>query len=81
MIPSPSIRHRTDTLHSGSPPAGSAPACFVAPDQPAAPPQICSCNAQVALSKSKPQTVFDLKRSPGPLPSNLTGTYDPPKSP
>jgi hypothetical protein len=33
MIPSPSIRHRTDPLHAGSLSAGSAPACIVAPDR------------------------------------------------
>ena len=32
----------------------------------------------VARSKSNPRTFFDLKRSPAPLPSNLTGTHDPP---
>jgi hypothetical protein len=81
MIPSPSIRHRTDPLHSGSLSAGSAPACIVALDWPAAPPQICPRNAYVVRSKSNPQTLFDLKPSPGPLPSNLTGTHHPPKSP
>ena len=60
MIPPPSIRHRTAPLHSGSLSAGSAPACIVAPDRPAAPPQIRSGNAQVARSKSNPQTFFDL---------------------
>jgi hypothetical protein len=81
MMPAPSIRHRIDRLHSGSLSPGSAPACIVAPHRPAAPPQIRSRNAQVARSKSIPQTFFDLKRSSGPLPSNRTGTHDPPKSP
>ena len=71
MIPSPSIRHRTDPLHSGSLSADSARACIVAPGRPAAPPQIRSRNAQVARSKSNPLTFLDLKRSPGPLPSIL----------
>jgi hypothetical protein len=43
-------------------------------------PQIRSRNAQGARSKSIPQ-FFNLKRSSGPLPSNRTGTHDPPKSP
>jgi hypothetical protein len=81
MIPSPSIRHRIDTLHSGSRSAGSAPACSVAPHRPADPPQIRSRNPQAARPKSKPQTSFDLKRSPAPLPSHLPGRRHPPKSP
>jgi hypothetical protein len=81
MIPSPSIRHRTDPLHAGSLSAGSAPACIVAPDRPPAPPQIQARNAQVARSKSKPQTFVHLKASPGSLPSNPSGTHHPPKSP
>ncbi len=81
MIPSPSIRHRIDPLHSGPLSAGSAPACIVAPDRPAASPQIHARNAQVARSKSKPQTFVHLKASPGSLPPDLTGTHHPPKSP
>ena len=80
MMPAPSIRHRIDHLHSGSLSPGSAPACIAAPHRPAAQPQIRSRNAQGARSKSIPQ-FFDLKRSSAPLPSNRTGTHDPPKSP
>jgi hypothetical protein len=81
MIPSPSIRHRTDPLHAGSLSAGSAPACIVAPHRPPAPPLIHARNAQLAPAKSKPRNFIDLKPLPGPLPANPRGTLDPPKSP
>ena len=60
----PSIRHRIAPLHSGSLQTGSALACIVAPDRPQAPHPIHSRNAQLARSKSNPQTLFDLMQSP-----------------
>jgi len=81
MTPALSIRHRIAPLHSGSLQTGSAPACIVAPDRPPATPPIHARNAQLARSKSKPQTLYDLMQSPGSLPANPRGTLYPPKSP
>jgi hypothetical protein len=81
MMPSPPIRHRTDTRHSGRLSAASAAARVGPPDWPAIAPQIFSRNQRPARSRSNPHPFIEAKPPRRPLQSNLPATHPAAKSP
>jgi hypothetical protein len=81
MMPSPSIKDRSDARHSCWLSAGSAPACVGPPDRPVIAPQICWRNVQSARSRQHPRPRFQLNQSDRQRRLNFPNTHADAKSP
>jgi hypothetical protein len=81
MMPSPLIRHRSDTRHSSRLSADNAPARAGPQNWPLIAPQIRSPHAQSKRSRPHPHPFFEPKRTRRPLRTNLPKPHTAVKSP